>query len=57
LGVCDASLEIFLLRLFTSRKSSSWAIYSNEVSSTAPFCPTFAFPFKKASVHSVLPCT
>jgi hypothetical protein len=44
LAVCEVSLEICLLRLFTSWKSSSWAADSNEVLVTAP------------SVHSMLMC-
>jgi hypothetical protein len=33
----EVSLELCLLRLFTSRKSSSWAVGSDEVLFAAPF--------------------
>jgi hypothetical protein len=57
LAVCDVSLEICLLRLFTSRKSSSWAVDATEVLFTASLCPAFAVTLRPASVHFVLPCT
>jgi hypothetical protein len=48
LAVCEASLEIRLLRLFTSWKSSSWATNSNEVLVTASHFPAYTFTFRTA---------
>lgn len=48
LDVCEVLSEIRLLHLFTSWKSSPWAINSMEVLFTTQLC---------SSVHSVLPCT
>jgi hypothetical protein len=39
LAVCEVSLEMCLLHLFTSWKSSSWAVDSTEVSFADPLCP------------------
>jgi hypothetical protein len=38
LAVCEVSLEICLLRLFTSRMSSSWAVDPTEIMFTVPLC-------------------
>jgi hypothetical protein len=46
--VSEASLEIRLLRHFTSWKSSSWAVDSNEVLFAAPLCPAYVFTFRTA---------
>jgi hypothetical protein len=48
LAVCEVSLVICLLRLFTSRKSSSWAIDSSEDLFTSPLCPACALTFRAA---------
>jgi hypothetical protein len=54
LDVCEVSLEICLLRLFISWKSSPWAVDSTEVLFTAPSYPACALTFKTAfSLFSV----
>jgi hypothetical protein len=49
LAVCMVLLEICILRLFTSWKSS-WAIDSTEVLFTAPLCPAYALTFRTAFI-------
>jgi hypothetical protein len=54
LAVCEVSLETCLLHIFTSWKSSSWAVDSTEVLFAVTLClPVHSRP----SVRSVLPCT
>jgi hypothetical protein len=58
LAVCEVPLEIWLLRLFTLRKSSSWAADSTEVLFIAKFCSACALTLKTAfSSFSVTVCT
>jgi hypothetical protein len=47
-AVCEVLLYIRLLRLFTSWKSLSCAVYSTEVMFTTPFCPACAHTFRTA---------
>jgi hypothetical protein len=54
LAACEVSLEVYLLRLFTSWKSSSWSVDSTEVLFTAPLRPACALTFRTAfSLFSV----
>jgi hypothetical protein len=48
LAVCEVSLEICLLRFYTSWKSSSLTADSNEDLVTATHCPACAFTFRTA---------
>jgi hypothetical protein len=64
LAVCELLSEICPLRLFTSWKSSSWAVDSIEVLFTTPFCPACPLTFRTArkgpfkdGLQSELPCT
>jgi hypothetical protein len=52
LPICEVSLEICLLRLFTSRKSS-WAVDSTEGLLTAPLCTACADGLQFINAHSV----
>jgi hypothetical protein len=47
LAVCEESLEISLLRLVSSWKSS-WTAYSNQDFVSAPHCPGCVFTFRTA---------
>jgi hypothetical protein len=49
---CEVSLEICIFRLFTSWKSSSWAIDSTELLLTTPLCPACALTFRKRPRYS-----
>jgi hypothetical protein len=52
-AVCEVLLEICLLRLFISWKSSSWAVDYTEGLVTAPLFPSYVLTFRTPSDHSV----
>jgi hypothetical protein len=46
LDVSEVPIEIYLLRRFISRKSSSWTVESTEILFTALLCPACALTFR-----------